>query len=236
MKNLALALTLSALSLSAFADTPYKLIMKDGTVLMVDKKPELRADLAAVTRSGVEYIVRADEIDFGATEKANPPASAEGGTVAPAAPKRYTNEDLDRLRETSPLADEGGVAAGSVPRTPPATTERRKDADARLTTLYRREDDLQEKRAEWLDRLDDFQEQYDALQKQEEEQNYMYSRQEASSVRGQEQAKWRKDQAAKKTKASKAVAEAKEQVRRIDEDLEDVRRDILDAYEKMPAK
>lgn len=236
MKTIALALSLSILTLAASADAPYKLFLKDGTVLVVDKKPEVRGDLAAVTRGGLEYLVQADEIDFAASEKANPAAETESTGATPAGPKRYTDEDLGRLRETSPLADEGGASAGAVPRTPPSMSERRPNADARLTALYRREDDLQKDRAEWLDRLDDFQEQYDALFKEEEQQNYMYSRQPESSVRGKEQAKWRKEQAARKARSAKDVAGAKEKLRQLDEKLEDVRREIIEAYERAPER
>jgi hypothetical protein len=236
MKTIALSIALVVLALATSADAPYKLHMRDGTVLVVDKAPEVRGDLAAVTRNGMEYLVQAGEIDFAASEKANPPAPAEGAGEAPATPKRYTNEDLDRLRETAPLANEGGASPGTVPRTPPSVSERRPNADARLAALYRREDDLQKDRAGWLDRLDDFQEQYDALLKEEEQQNYMYSRQAESSVRGQEQARWQKEQATRKARAAKAVAEAKEKVRQLDAKLEDVRRDILEAYERAPER
>jgi hypothetical protein len=224
------------LAMTPLAADPYKLVLKDGSILTLDKKPIFGGNTATVTRGGVDYTMPIDQVDLAACEKANPaaPGTGQPGGAEAAGPKRYTDEDLIRLRETSPLANEGGPRAGDVPRKPPTPTPRKPTNDARLLSLYDKEEQLQKDRAEWMDRLVEFQGQYDKLVKEQEEQDYKYSRSEANSTRGAEQARWQKQQEARKSRVEKDLAIAREKIKDVDDKLEDVRRDIYREYDKMP--
>jgi hypothetical protein len=224
------------LAITPWAADPYKLVLKDGTVLTLDKKPLIGGNTATITRGGLDYTVPVEQVDLPACEKANPPVPEAGQPGAPGAsgPKRYTDEDLGRLRETSPLASEGGTGAGGVPRKPPAPTERKPTNDARLLSLYDKEEQLQKDRADWINRLDEFQEQYDALVKEQEEQDYKYSRSDTTTTRGADQARWQKQQEARKSRVEKDLAIAREKVKDVDDKLEDVRREIYREYDKTP--
>lgn len=235
-KSILGALACLALAASVWAADPYKLVLTDGTVLAVDREPVIAGGVATIVRAGVEYTLPADQLDLAASRKANlaSPSAGPGGAGDPTGPKRYTDEDLETLRATAPLANEGEVrSGGSAGKAPPGTGRKPTD-DARLQKLYDREDRLREDRADWLDRLAEFRQQYDALVKEQADQDYKYSRQEVASVRGAEQEKWRKAQEARKARVVKDVAVAEAKVEKLDDDLEEVRRDIYRQYDRKP--
>lgn len=237
MKKLMLcALACIVLTASAWAADPYKLVLADGTVLMVDQEPTIRDGVATILRGGVEFTLPVRDVDLTASRAANPSATSagQGGSGAPTGPKKYTDDDLEKLRTTAPLANEGEVRTGGGPAKSPPKGERKPTSDAQLQKLYDQEDRLREDRTQWLNRIAEFQQQYDALVKEQADQDYKYSRQEASSARGAEQEKWRKAQEARKARVQKDVAVAEEKVRELDDDLEEVRRDIYRQYDREP--
>jgi hypothetical protein len=224
-------------TLSPMAGEPYKVVLKDGSTLQVDAKPVVGAQAVTLLRGGIEYTLKPDQIDFAATEKANPKAPALAGPGTPEAkPARvYTDEDLPRLRETSPLADEGGgpAASSGAAAAPAKHPERKATQDARLLALYQKEDDLEGQRSDWLRRLADFQAQYDRFVKEDSQKDYAYDRSPDASTRGAEGERMREEEEARRANLLGQVSSARAQVARIDRDLDEVRGQILAGYDSM---
>lgn len=234
-KRILLALIALAFAAVASAQTPYKLFLKDGTVLGLDKPPQVRGETAVIVRTGMEYTLPLEQVDLARSERENRPPAPGGeaaGKPEAGGPRTYTNEDLPRLKETAPLAGER-AGAPEAPQAAPAP-ERPASSDAKLSALYDRQEDLRRTRAEWLDRLADFQQQRDALLKEQEEANYRYSRSSETSTRGAEQKRWEKEQKTKRDRLEKQIAEAKAEVQELDDRLEKVRQDIYRQYDKSP--
>lgn len=173
----ALALALLVLPLPAACE--FRLVLGDGTILIVDARPEVRGGAVSFIKGGLAYTLPLARVDLPATERANGPEAPESApsTAAPAPaasnppaeppkpPKRFTDEDLPSRATTPPEPAPAARTAANGSAVPSdGAGPRVGDGDlTRWASLSREEKDLQSRRREFEDRIGSLEDRRDDL-------------------------------------------------------------------------
>lgn len=158
---LTVALILGAVATGA----EYRLVLADGTVLVVDSAPDVRNGAVYFSVGGAPRLLPLSGVDLVRSESANAPSekAGEGGTAAaPRPPRRFTDEDLRNGSEPAPaggsaerVAPEAGAPAGdpslesrgALSREEKGLLQRRGLAEERLDGIRIRREDLDQEDA-----------------------------------------------------------------------------------------
>jgi hypothetical protein len=227
---------------SVAASASYRLFLVNGKVLVVDAKPTVEGGKVRFSQGAVEYTLDLSEVDLPRSERENavspPPAEPEKGPAGPKKPVRYTDEDIERLKEGGSRPgmamgpDDQGGPAGEPPGEAGAPESRPKADGDRVEKLYERKESLERERRSLTEKAADLQSKLDAFDRENKDKDYQFSRESTNASHQEQYRKWKADQDSRRGRIEKDLATTQARLSRVQENLKDVHDRILKAYEK----